>query len=328
MSLQSHLAVMRNAFSTATTAPKIPDGKCSHSVGQRNAFSFTKSSKEGRITIILEPSLPVPLLCSVDTVTTSSNIQTSINNKQLCLQTPNVLAGVFSGTKDKQSLDRYRIVSQGMRVTPINNSESNNGWFEAIRVASTFDRKYLAAYEPDGTVVPTAPTTTTTTTPAATQGDSGMEVDTDTPADYGGFGLAVGAEGNLINEDNWANHPSYVTGRLRDLGKHYFGLQCIGDRDPSFFTDDQSSGSMLFDQNFDVIFLRIYSTAATDSSIQTAVHIHAVQNVEGMYDSQSPMSRFQSTCLSSPAAVINTTRSINRDPKASTIRASTSYYGR
>lgn len=322
MSLQSHLAVMRNAFSTATTAPKVPDGKCSHSVGQRNAFSFTKASKEGRITICLEPSIAVPLLVSGDTVVSNANLGTSINNAQLCLKTPQVVLGVFSGTKDKQSLDRYRIVSQGMRVTPINNSESNNGWFEAVRVASTFDRKHLVAYEPAGVV------TTVTTSTAPTQGDSGMEIDEDTPADYGGFGLSHTAEGNMINEKNWANHPSYVTGRLRDLGKHYFGLQCIGERDMSLFTDDQTSGSMLFDQNYDVIYLRIYSTPATDTSVQTAVHIHAVQNLEGTYDSQSSMSRFQSTCMSSPGAVINTTRSINRDPKASTIRASTSYYGR
>lgn len=325
MSLQSHLAVMRNAFSTATTAPKVPDGKCSHSVGQRNAFSFTKASKDGRITICMEPSIAVPLLVSTVLKPTTATLEASINNAQLCLKNPALSAttGIFSGVKDMQSLDRYRIVSQGMRVTPINNSESNNGWFEAIRVASTFDRRHLEAYEPKGVVVVPGGTVTSVTT-----GDSGMAVDVTTPANTGGFGLSIAAEGDMFNADNWANHPSYVTGRLRDLGKHYFGLQCIGDRDPSFFTDDQSSGSMLFDQNYDVIYLRIYSTPATDLAVQTAVHIHCVQNVEGTYDAQSAMSRFQSTCLSAPGAVINTTRSINRDPKASTIRASTSYYGR
>lgn len=322
MSLQSQLAVMRNAFSTATTAPKVPDGKCSHSVGQRNAFSFTKASKEGRITILLEPSLPVPLITCTDKTPSATNIKGSINTKQLCVKNPQVsTAGGINGEKDVQSLDRYRIVSQGLRVTPINNSESNNGWFEAIRIASSFDRKFIAAFEPSGSVlVPTVPT--------PGDGDDDMSVDDTTIADYGGFGLSVGAESDIWNAENWANHPSYVTGRLRDLGKHYFGLQCVGDRDFSMFTDDQTSGSLLFDQNFDCVFLRIHSTPAEDKSIQTAVHIHCVQNIEGIYDSQSAMSRFQSTSMSAPGAVINTTRSINRDPKASTIRASSSYYGR
>lgn len=320
MSLQSHLAVMRNAFSTATTAPKVPDGKVSSSVGQRNASSFTLNSAEGKITIALTPSLAVPMLHCIESAVTQAKLNCVINNPELCFKAPSKTpAGVFSGNKDISALDRFRVVSQGLRLTPINNSESNNGWFEAIRVIQSYDRKNLTAY---------VSTASGSSTGSPQTGDANQMTDANTAAATGGFSIGVASEDSLIATVNWANHPSYVTGKLRDIGKHLFSLQTVSDRELLPLTDDLTSGHLGIDTSFDTIYVRIHSTPSNDLGTQTAIHVHMVQNVEGTYDASSPMSRYHSSSFSAPGAVINTNRSINRDCKASTIRAQTSYYGR
>jgi hypothetical protein len=220
------------------------------------------------------------------------------------------------------SPDRFRVVSSGMRLTAINNAEANNGWFEAIRITPSYEPSEFLTYKTsdgDGTTAKI----TYAFAPDPLEFMSGV----------------------MSSTSNWANYPGYVTGKLRDIGKHMFYLQTVGDR--SFKLLDQDfevkGGSMTadftrnvvqlrdspgpmqsYDTSFDCVLVRIHSLPATTIANQTQVHCHTVINYEAMYDPVSPLSRFQSTTVSAASAVAAVDRAIKRDSKPSIIRQSSS----
>jgi hypothetical protein len=265
MSVASSLAVMRNAFSTATASAKIPDGAVSASISERSATAGSLSSPAGRLTFVLTPSLV-------------SHLQASTSSPATALED----LAITGHSTDSQvgtpgNVDQWRLVSAGLRLTSINGSDTLNGWFEAVRLTCTMTPAILAA---------------------------GV--------------LPDGFENNIINSTEWPNHPSYVTGRLRDLGKHTFYLQPI---DKSEF---QKAGE-LFDTNFDNVLIRVYSLPSDTASQQTAVHYHIVKNFEICYDAQSPLSRFQTGCPVYIKGVDNVRKGMTRDCKASMIRSASAY---
>lgn len=295
MSIQSNLAVMRNPFSTATTTPKVGDGKIGHSVGSREGIAVQVSDPNGEICFILSPGL-------------NSSLQAITNNKQG--ETPDI--EYFDNTLDQQlsntgkklpsNPDRYRLVSAGVRLTCINNSENNNGWFEAIRVPMSYS-----------TDAPTA------------------KDDTDIDLVGSTFDVITGNVGNMVvNPDcesklrisrSWAIHPSYVTGKLRNLEKHLFYLQPTGDRDVVLNLDSTTQ----FDKSFDVVMIRIHAAASTDATQQLTVMAHCVSNWELNFDANNPRSRYHSPSYNNMMAVARNDKFIKRDPKASTIRNASSY---
>jgi hypothetical protein len=294
MSINSNLAVMRNAFSTASINPKVPDGKVASSTAVREATCSVFSFPSGvtRTVFVLQPTLShslstFPFLPAVAANPTA---------------TPPVLprAAGFFGTAVAHSdellstnsnapnyPDKWRIVSCALRLSCINASEYNNGWFEAIR------------YNPKSSSFATA------------TGSNGASI--------GLTAFVNDTEGNLMNSASWANSPSYVTGKLANLYKHQFNLHTTSDRE--FVT----GGPDRQIDNFDVILVRVHALAASTTSPAPAIHYHEVTNYECVYDAGSSLSRFHTHGPISPKLVEKVDTAIKRDPKASVIRSPSSY---
>lgn len=354
MSINAHIAVMRNPFSTAVPTAKVPDGRSPTSLSIRNNITESFVVQSGKAVFCLTPfySAPVQVLSDVTTsvtnpppanapagtnptvVTTTAKRWQFFNGPQeLCYKrvadgvapayTKNftstdenplaVPTGTYSNNKITRFVadgpDRSRIVSQGMRITAINNAELNAGWFEAIRVKSAYDCLDYQVTSPDDLI-------------------------TFVPGPY--------IENRLVNGE-WANCPGYISGKLRDLQKHVFYLQCNGDRefyrtpdhaviacDPALTTAnatlhqiaDGIPASQWADPDFDCVLVRVHCPAADAGNV--ALHgrllMHAVQNLEVIYSAKSTFKKYETRCQSASGLVKKTTELINRDPKASILR--------
>lgn len=308
MSVNAHLAVQRNAFSTAAAAAKVCDGATSASIAERCANAASYNSPDGEQIFILQPSIFGHEVRYVGT-TTNGVTTYDTGSAPVSIHGFEAVSSTLINKKDSVSPDQYRLVSAAMRLSPINASESNQGWFEAIRVKSAWSRNGFSFIN-----TPVAPATG----PAPVI-----------------FPSKTTFEGGVILDSNWANDPSYVTGRLRELGKHTFYLQPTGPRtfkkwpreiQVATFNgfEEQPCG---YDTNFDIIIVRIHSAPAPASSntLYQSIHCHVVKNWETAYDAANPNCRFHSSTISAESAVKYTDKQMTRDPKASMIRSASSY---
>lgn len=311
MSVNAHLAVQRNAFSTAAAAAKVCDGRVSSSIAERQSNAKSFINEFGEQIFCLTPSIfNHEVRYSTSAATPSSGVVPyDAAGSSPTIHAFSKLTTTTAERNDSITPDQFRLVSAAMRLAPINASESNQGWFEAIRVRPSWSKN---GWE-------------------FRLGDSAA-----TPATVGGiFPDKAAFEQGLISSSNWANDPSYVTGRLRDLGKHTFYLQPTGERRfkkwPRLVTfstfdnfDEQPCG---FDTDFDIIFIRVHSSqaATTAETLKQCIHCHVVKNWETMYDAGNANARFHSATLSAESAVKYTDRQMTRDPKASMIRSASSY---
>lgn len=321
MSLSNHLAVQRNAFSTAVAAAKVCDGRTPSSIAERSGFARSSNNQYGEQIIML-----IPQIASHDVVwranksaSTGPLGPTDYSGDIMSAQWryENVTTNGASIQKYENAPDMYRLVSAAMRISPINASESNQGWFEAIRVRPSWDNEHFS-YIATSTAVPASGSTPAT---AAVVGNIVPSIEK--------------FENGLILSSNWASDPSYVTGRLRELGKHTFYLQPTGPRNfkrwPKSVTKTSFSNFQEqpcgFDPDFDCIIVRIHSAEApaTSNTLYQSVHIHTVKNWETVYDGKTEMARFQTATISNEAAVKYTDKQMTRDTKASMIRSASSY---
>lgn len=312
MSLNAHLAVMRNPFSTAVPSPKVMDGRAALSSSERANTSFPLTSSGGKMTILLIPGYTCPAAVYFD-----GGDGTTADPKYGCgfFAEEHRLTKTTTGVaKANTSADKFRLVSAGMRVSAINNSENNNGWFEAIRI-----------------------------NPSWSTGDFGLAAIPNQSTKVVIPGIER-LELGLCNFDNttWANSPSYITGKLRDLHKHMFYLQTQDDREFTKIAESVEvdvtavSGQSLdainatkggddlvtqsFDTVFDMIALRIHTTPSSSTALQASVHIHTVHNFENIYDPANGLARFHTPTMSFPGAVMQVDRAIKSDFKPSVIR--------
>ncbi len=287
MSLNAHLAVQRNAFSTAATAPKLCDGRVSHSCTLREAgVTVTKTEDTEALFFCLFPCITGGFW-SMDTA--GANMKFHVAGSE------NFLNGVGNAKNaPDQAADKFRLVSAGMRLSCINASENNEGYFEAVRyVTDGRDIDFINMTQ--GTATVKIPNTALT---GASQLGSG-----------------------ILTSSRWPNHPTYVTGKLRDLYKHMFYLQPQQDREMNQL--DPTLKDYGFDKNFDMILVKV--SAIPTSTVPIAVHAHTVHNWEVQYDANQSSSRYHSPCMSFPSAVRAVDKALKRDPKASQIRSPNQY---
>lgn len=283
MSVQGSLAVMRNAFSTASVGAKIPDGSVSFSLTERLATAAQETSAKGILTLALTPSLFDHYQAAKNQTQAASAGPPPVAAETITfVSADTTLHDSDASSKTAANIDRFRLVSAAMRLTCINGSETLNGWFEAIRVNCEY-------------------------------------ADSDVGSD--GLVNVAGLEDGIVSSPNWAQSPSYVTGRLRDIGKHTFYLKNINNHE--FIQTNESRKGL--DTNYDIVLIRIHSIPATDLAQQTAVHVHVVKNWELVYDAKSPLSRYHTSCPCWKAGVDNVKKAMSRDPKASMIRAASAY---
>lgn len=258
--VRDHLAVYHNAFSTATTNPKIPDGKCYHSVGLRlQAVKEFANDTTGTMDFLFFPGLNNGVVADSVASTTSADTLMPYTNH----------ASINNGDQDPgNEISRWRVVSQAHKITLVNNSDENDGWWEAIRVQLNPQPMSENGFELVGV--------------------GGLQY----------IGAASGIPGMNLGITSMVEHPTYVTGKLRDIHRHTFDLMPQGqDHD---FIDLAFTGLDTVDgtykcvdcNNYDAIFVRIHGRAG--ASTPTRVMIHTVSNQEILYQESSSMSRFHS----------------------------------
>lgn len=185
-----------------------------------------------------------------------------------------------AGTGSSTPLEKWRIVSAGLRLQLINNADENDGWFEAIRVEPGWDQNDLTGFKmiaaPTGTIVRTpiafAPTTLTARR------------------------SIVPAKGS------WANHPTYVTGKLRDIHQYMWKLNSTAkDHDYTNSTNASLGGFENIDKNYDVILIRLHGRTAAE---QSKVVIHQCTNYEIVFEAGTLMSTVATATAGSTLAAV------------------------
>jgi hypothetical protein len=315
MSINAHLAVMRSAFSTATAAAKVPDGRVSNSIASRESACnvFIGDAAQDGIIFALVPSISCgmvaydytgPRAAIIGTGTAANPQFPAVVNATALVRQDSSTTAIYDSNNAIANIatanapDRYRVVSAALRLSCINASEYNNGWFEAIRVPSEYTSGDMAevtnAFGPPNS-----------------------------PAQIGRV-PANGFENGILISSRWCTHPSYVTGKLSNLYKHQFYLQPQADREfvrhvPA--ADNQHEQCL--DRNFDTILVRIRAT--TTALVPLAIHWHCVHHLEIQHDAGSLASRYHSQCFNAPNLVSKVDAQIKKDPKASIIRSPNSF---
>lgn len=259
--VRDHLAVYHNALSTASTNAKIPDGKCYHSVGLRlQAVKEFQNDGSGTMDFLIFPGINNGVVAdSVVSDPLSLNLMPYTNHFSLDTNYEQ-----DAGTE----VARWRVVSQACKFTLVNNSDENDGWWEAIRIQVNPQRD-------------------------------------DTSPDGWGYGIVDGKAiiggtsipGMNLGITNLVEHTTYCTGKLRDIHRHVFDLMPQGsDHDfvetPFKMLESTAVHHMIDARNYDAIFVRIHGRPG--ASTPTRIMVHNVCNQEVLYQESSTMSRFHS----------------------------------
>jgi len=277
------LAVYRNAFSTATTNPKIPDGKAYHSSGVRlQAVKEFVNDTTTTMDFLLFPGINNGLIMAKANQTDGRYM-------------PYPSHAVFTADGADQwnqnpetAIDKWRVVSQALKITLINNSDENDGWWEACRVQLSNSSAIKLDSVSTGEIIGT------------------IESPTELPG--------VDVERQMVE------NPTYVTGKLRDIHRHIFQLSPQGsDHDfnelGAIMTGTTEQQRLLWDSNFDAIYIRVHGRTGTESP--TRVMCHVVSNQEIVYDEAATLCRYHSETHSAPSFAATKRAIIQSSPKAS-----------
>lgn len=129
------LAVYQNPFSVATQQPKIPDGQRNFTLGTSFRSQISVTTTTGNVMIALFPG--VQTFGAIWNTLANDTVPTG-NPNQLLMR-PQASGGLDAAVNDKikfetKELEGWRCVSAGLKVKCINNSLSNDGMFQAIRL--------------------------------------------------------------------------------------------------------------------------------------------------------------------------------------------------
>lgn len=287
--------VFNNPFSNASLTPRIPDGKSITSQGIkfqiRKPVTVNVASTDFKIFLV--PNACNPCFTSQKTIGNPA-IDYFVNDKVLNYAT-SVVADDRTMTQPLATgVAKWRVVSYGLHVSHLNNTDSNDGWWEAVRLTTSVDpQNYFAAIPSNGNTGPA---------------------------------VLIPDENKLdTSEAVITNLPSYTTGRLRDLHNVIFSLHpdgCEHDfkHSPSTIelkaTDasttvpyslatntanlvphdiTSSTGTSKefvdshVDEGYDTIMLKIHGRAAASP---TQLLVHVVQNIEIIYEDRAINAQF------------------------------------
>jgi len=315
-------SVVNNPFASGAN-PKIPDGATNLSVGSKyQAIRQINCPLNDELIIVVYPGLAG----CVSYAGFASNDPGNVNEHNLM---PNhrdhaVYKATTVGVRDTNSLQsavlrqkenaiaKWRMVSAGLKLSLINNADENDGWWEAARVQTTNTPNDWGFYS--------------ATTPYNPDVAGDLEVydaATGLGTYYVGPVVDKTGEGNPtesvfgIECTQLIEHPSYKTGKLRDIHKYSFNLQPNG-KEHGFIkmrdefpitvnapdTVTKYSGTLAenasvgnnqdfvdknVDTNYDVVIIRIHGRT---SGAKTALLLHSVCNLEMVYENGTNLSRF------------------------------------
>lgn len=301
------LVVVAHPFSQATPNPKIPDGKVKTSLAKRFrrveelTVNKTQTSVDGTTVgagicyVLLHPIL------GLSTYTINGN---NFSTKSLFFQNQSFgwrakavakAAGIndtYTHTISVENhatdhMSRWRLVSQGLRLTNVNNVEENDGWFEACRISPSIDPKYFTLRSVDNALTNSVGATT-----------------------FFGPDTNIIAE---INKVDMVEQSGYMTGSFRDLEKKEFNLHpvsisskmcsredltnlTVGNADAAFSNLSTSDGiasgaarlasnadgkvvrDSFYDSMFDCILIKLHGRTGTGEPSRFI--LDAIQNVE------------------------------------------------
>ena len=257
-----HLAVYHNAFSTASTGAKIPDGKSYHSTGIRlQAVKEFTANTNGTMDFLIFPGINNGIVAAG---VTDNDASWGMPYTSHCVLDTD---GDFPAQADETRILRWRIVSQACKFTLTNNSDENDGWWEAIRVQThgTSAEGFALVLHGDGRTV-IGPSTTGQIP-----------------------GITLGSFPNFVE------HPTYVTGKLRDIHRETFDLMPQGaDHDFQRLEPGMYPPALIEafsdSENYDAVIVRIHGRGGTGTP--TRVMAHMVSNQEVLYDENTSLARY------------------------------------
>lgn len=262
-------AVYMNPFSTATTNPKILDNKVYASTGIRlQAVTEITNDATGTVDILLFPGLGngVVVQSSLEAGATGTCMPYQAHGRWSESGFPKTMIGA--------PIHKWRIVSQAMKLTLVNNSDENDGWFEAIRVQGSADSDFQNVVQ-------------------ASAGEGSFIGQTN------GTLPAAGSNAQMVE------HPTYCTGKLRDIHRYMFHLMPQGNDHEfnilprSCENAEEFCNANIDNESYDMVFIRIHGRAG---ALPTRLMAHVVCNQEVVYDEASFMTRYHSESKGSAAA--------------------------
>ena len=299
--IQRQLMVFHDPFDRATKQPKIPDGKCTESLGFSTQSVVQLSNKQYQDTV------HILMFAGQNSGYVATHVaQTNLGTRFYYIPgftgsggpdwsfISNLDGGLI---KQRDEYANWRVVSQGLQIKLMNAAEEDDGWWEAVRYSdalSTVNHALTTVdnsqnLSDDGTVAPV------------------FEIDPE--------------DGGNITKRSIVNEPSYATGLLRDLNKVQFNLH--GRKDHHDFTSQMNeiqSGPLMgvpagqweaifkqgdvdaeriinqfIDDGYDMVYIRLHCRSNTGQSpyLGSRFHVNCVSNQEINFDSGQRESRYQ-----------------------------------
>ncbi len=245
----AQVAILTDPFSMVSQ-PKLWDGKKQGSSGIRlRATGELTLSQGGPTYLCLVPGHSTCLAWQTDPSTQYYN---------------SPFKGHLATTVDRSNVKLARIVSTGLRLTMINNSDQNEGYWEAARISvqpSDFDIDVVTGalrYRPTRPTDPLQPST----------------------------GLA-GA--NPTPDIILSNHATYQTGKLRDIEKLQFKLNSVDNEHDFTPIFEPPTADMFLDQAFDIVLIKLHGRQQNTGPTQ--LMYDAVSNQEVIYVEDTSLAR-------------------------------------
>lgn len=245
----AQVAILTDPFSLVSQ-PKLWDGK-------KQASSGIRLRTTGEITLSqLGPSY----ICVVPGLSTCLAWETDAETDKYNLPFRGHLGTVI----DRSNVKLARIVSTGLRLTMINNSDQNEGYWEAARISvqpSDFEVDSVTGalrYKLTQPATPTLP------------------------------GTGLGGS-NPVPNITLSNHQTYQSGKLRDLENYQFKLNSVDDDHQYTPIFEPPSADMFLDQTFDMLLIKLHGRQQNTGPTQ--LMYDAVSNQEVIYLEDTSLAR-------------------------------------
>lgn len=325
MDVKDQLLMLHNPFAEATSQPKIPDGARTTSLGHTASWVGEYEVNAGTGHMILFPGLAGGLLYtdggpSAPPSPTWTREDIARNYRvPLYTDTGGPDFGDYANSTTtfviKPNADTpygsWRIVSQGMQLKLLNATESDDGWWEAIRLTprNAGEDWYF------------------------TTGD-GLPSSIDGPADPEPLSGLIATDGAVApalldtsgyKTQNLSDNPTYSTGLLRDLHKVQFEL--LGNRDRVSYTNiedqysfsssvwtgdfqktpwhiqgdfdtsspDSAANNWVDTVGYDMVYIRLHTR---DSAPFSKFHVNVQANFEFVHENDTKEKRYETKCES------------------------------
>lgn len=256
----------KNPFDKTALNAKIPDGKAtvSNAVRVQTIAEFTCATN-AKLYGVFFAGLRTPLL--MKGVETGSPVAANFDNS------PRFDSSTDPFTWKTDQLEKWRTVSSALRFQMVNNADENDGWFEAIRINPQVKADFFRL--------------------CALSNAAGKEgnIELKTP----GALPWIPAQ----DTDVWANHPTYVTGKIRDFHQYMWKLNSVNS-DHDFSPVSSTSGLENFaacavDTSYDIICFRVHPRTTAPN---TKLVAHVVSNQEMIFNTKTLSASFATACPS------------------------------